>query len=415
MDSLLTGYRALDLTDEKGFMCGKILGAMGVDVIKIEKPGGDSSRNIFPYVNDVQDPEQSLYWLAFNTDKRGITLNLKNKDGKDLFTRLVQRADFVIESFQPGYMEDLGLGYGALSGINPRIIVTSITPFGQSGPYAHFKASNLVTYAMSGVMMTNGDLDRAPVKEAVDVTYYEAGAHAALGTIIAHYHRERTGEGQQVDVSIQESTANRDSINLYVWEFDKRFLQRTGNKSLVGANVPSQWIWPCKDGYIFWAFRGGPVPMGTPGNQALSKWLDEEGAENPFKTVNCSKGLDMASLPRETLDIFESMLGRFFLMHTRQEITERAFQTGMQAWGVSDPAEVMKNPQLDARAFWKKVENSEPNQEILYPGYFFLCSETENFIKRQAPHIGEHNEEIYIGELGLSKDKINVLKKRGII
>jgi crotonobetainyl-CoA:carnitine CoA-transferase CaiB-like acyl-CoA transferase len=415
VDSLLSGYRALDLTDEKGFMCGKILGAMGVDVIKIEKPGGDSSRSISPYINDVQDPENSLYWFAFNTDKRGITLNLESSEGKELFTDLVRKADFVIESFRPGHMDSLGLGYETLSGMNPGIIMTSITPFGQNGPYGHFKGSNLVTYAMSGVMMTNGDPDRAPVREAVDITYYEAGAHAALGTIIAHYHREMTGDGQHVDVSIQEATANRDSINLYVWEFDKRFLQRTGNKSLVGANVPSRWIWPCKDGYIFWALRGGPVPMGTPGNQALSKWLDEEGAENPFNIVECSKGLDMASQPQETLDIFEAMLGRFFLKHTRQEITERAFQTGMQAWGVSNPAEVMKNPQLDARVFWKKTENSGPNRELLYPGYFFLCSETENFVKRRAPHIGEHNEEIYMGELRFSRDEIRVLKEKKVI
>ena len=286
MDSLLNGFRALDLTGNKGFICGKIMGSMGVDVIKVERPGGDPSRKIAPFAGDIPDSEKSLNWLAFNTDKRGITLDLNQEAGRTLFMRLVQTADFVLESFHPGHMDNLGLGYETLSRVNPRIIMTSITPFGQKGPYSRYKGSGLTTYALSGVMITNGDPDRAPVKEALDVPFYEAGAHAALGTLIAHYYREMTGDGQHVDISIQESTANRDSINLYVWEFDKRFLKRTGNKSLVGANVPSQWIWPCKDGHIFWALRGGPVPMGTPGNQELSKWLDEEDMENPFKKVD---------------------------------------------------------------------------------------------------------------------------------
>ena len=192
VDSLLSGYRALDLTDEKGFVCGKILGSMGVDVIKVESPGGDASRAISPYIGDVPDKERSLNWLAFNTDKRGITLDLNREEGKSLFLRLVRTADFIFESFAPGYLDHLGLGYASLSRINPRIVLASITPYGQKGPYSHYKGSNLTTYAMSGVMATNGDPDRAPVKEALDVSYYEAGAHAALGALIAHYHREVT-------------------------------------------------------------------------------------------------------------------------------------------------------------------------------------------------------------------------------
>jgi crotonobetainyl-CoA:carnitine CoA-transferase CaiB-like acyl-CoA transferase len=415
VDGILTGYRALDLTDSKGFVCGKILGAMGVDVVKVEKPGGDPDRRIAPFVDDIPGVERSLYWRAFNTDKRGITLDLEHQQGQALCKRLVASADFVLESFSPGYLDRLGLGYTALSRINPRIIMASITPFGQKGPHSHFKGPNLVTYAMSGVMATNGDPDRAPVKEALDVSYYEAGAHAALGTLIAHYHREMSGEGQQVDISIQECTANRDAINLYVWEFDKRLLPRTGNKSLVGAGVPSRWIWPCKDGHIFWALRGGPVPMGTPGNQELSRWLDEEGMENPFLKVDCAKGLDMAALPQEALDIFEALLGQFFMRHTREEITERAFKTGMQAWGVSNPAEVMENPQLGARSFWRMMDDPVSERGLMYPGHFFLSNETENRVRRRAPRIGEHNHDVYSEELGLSGDELNALKEQNII
>jgi crotonobetainyl-CoA:carnitine CoA-transferase CaiB-like acyl-CoA transferase len=129
-ETLLSGCRALDLTDEKGFSCGKILAAIGVDVIKVERPGGDPSRGIPPFYENVPGPEKSLYWRAFNTDKRGITLNIETKEGQRLFKKLVEKADFVIESFAPGYLESLGLGYEALHLVNPRIIVASVTPFG---------------------------------------------------------------------------------------------------------------------------------------------------------------------------------------------------------------------------------------------------------------------------------------------
>ena len=138
-EAFLAPYRVLDLTDERGLFCGKILGDLGADVIKIEKPGGDPVRNIGPFYHDIPDPEKSLFWFAFNTNKRGITLNLEAHDGREIFKRLVKSSDFVIESFEPGYLAGLGLAYSALREINSRLIMVSITPFGQTGPYAHYK------------------------------------------------------------------------------------------------------------------------------------------------------------------------------------------------------------------------------------------------------------------------------------
>ncbi|HSW58359.1 MAG TPA: CoA transferase, partial [Dehalococcoidales bacterium] len=189
LDGLLSGFRALDLTDEKAFVCGKILAAMGVETIKVEPPGADPARAIPPYIDGTPDVNQSLNWMAYNTDKRSITLNIESERGREIFKKLVVKSDFVIESFKPGYLDSLGLGYRGLSEINPRIILTSITPFGQKGPYAGYLGCGMIVTAMSGVMSTNGDPDRAPLKEGPETEYFESAAAAAMGTAMAHYVR----------------------------------------------------------------------------------------------------------------------------------------------------------------------------------------------------------------------------------
>jgi crotonobetainyl-CoA:carnitine CoA-transferase CaiB-like acyl-CoA transferase len=169
--SPLEGYLALDLTDEKGFLCGRILGDLGVDVIKVEPPGGDPSRRIAPFYKDIPDPEKSLYWFAYNANKRGITLNIESEEGKEIFKKLVKTAHFVIESHSPGYMDSLGLGYPSLSRVNRAIILTSITPFGQAGPYASYKASDITEMGMCGLMYLCGDPDLPPARISFPQAY----------------------------------------------------------------------------------------------------------------------------------------------------------------------------------------------------------------------------------------------------
>jgi crotonobetainyl-CoA:carnitine CoA-transferase CaiB-like acyl-CoA transferase len=412
-DGLLSGYRALDLTDEKGFVCGQILASTGIEVIKIERPGGDPARNTPPFYQDAQDSERSLYWNGFNTGKRGITLDIENSRGQELFRKLVEKADFVLESFTPGYMDNLGLGYEALSQINPRIITTSITPFGQKGPYSHYKSCNLVACAMGGVMSLNGEPDRPPVKEALDSVYYEAGSAAALGTVMAHYYRETTGEGQQVDVSLQECCASRTTTGIAVWQFDKRLLERTGNKSLVGGRNPSRWLWPCKDGYLFWALRGGS--MGARINPIMSQWFDEEEMDNPFDLVENPGRLDMAGLSEETLNAFETMIGKLFLKHTKKEIMERTLTTDIQAWILSTPVDVLENPNLKERNFWSDLGHGKSEVRLDYPGHYFLSNQTDTTLKYPAPLVGEHNMEIYSEILGLTSNEVTELKESNVI
>ncbi|MFA4837199.1 MAG: CoA transferase, partial [Dehalococcoidia bacterium] len=156
-EQALSSYRVLDLTDEKGYLCGRILGDLGADVIKIEPPQGDPGRNIGPFYKDMSDPEKSLLWFSYNYNKRGITLDLTKGAGKEILKKLVKNADFLIESFPPGYLDGLGLGYEDLCEINERLVFTSITPFGQSGPYRDYKGPDLIGMALGGYLYLTGD------------------------------------------------------------------------------------------------------------------------------------------------------------------------------------------------------------------------------------------------------------------
>ncbi len=410
---LLQGYRALDLTNEIGFRCGKLLGALGVDTIKVERPSGDPSRMIPPFVGGIPDPEKSLYWWAFNTDKRGITLNLESVKGQDLFRRLAARADFVIESFTPGFLDSLGLGYKALSEINPRIILTSITPFGQKGPYSRYKGSELIASAMSGVMAGTGDTDRAPLREGPDSVCFLANAAAAAGSVVAHYHRESAGQGQQVDVSLQHASALRGMPDLSAWEFDRRLITRMGRLRDFGAK-PIIWIYPCKDGYVTWWFMTGAIA--APGDRALCQWMEDRGmANNPLREIDNWEELDTALMSIEQLDRLQAAIGDFFLTLTKQEIAEEGRSRGVTATVIANVAEVIDNPQLRARDYWTELEHPGLGTKIKYPRHFFLATETSNYVSRRAPLVGEHNDEIYGQELGLSSEEILALEAENVI
>jgi len=398
---MLDLYRVLDLTDENGLLCGKLLGDLGADVIKIERPGGDPARNIGPFYRDEVDPEKSLFWWAFNTSKRGVTLNIETVKGQETFKRLVKTADFVIESFPPGYMDRLGLGYKALEKINPGIIMVSITPFGQTGPYKDYKSPDIVAWAMGGQMYPCGDADRPPFRISHhSQAYLHAAGQAAVGAMMALCHREQTGEGQQVDVSIHESVVQSTFLVTGSWDMMKVNLQR-GGAMLTGVTLKR--VWPCKDGYLIWFYFSGESGIF---NLPLIKWMDEEGMAEDFLKGFDWQALDLRTTTQDLIDRLEEPARRFFLSHTKAELLEGAVSHQTMLYPVATTVDMLNSTQLAARKYWTEIAHPELGTAITYPGTFAVTSGLPPRVWHRAPLIGEHNKEIYDGlvELGQTGD-----------
>ncbi len=414
---MLSPYRVLDLTNEKGLLCGKLLGDLGADVIKIERPKGDQARSIGPFYQNDPDPEKSLFWFAFATSMRGITLDIEKAKGQDLFKELVKEADLVVESFPPGYMDELGLGYLDLDRINPGVIMVSITPFGQTGPYRDYKTSDIVAWALGGYMYVFGDLDRPPTRISHHShAYLHAAGEAATAALSALYYREITGEGQYVDVSIHESSARLDMT--HKWDMTGVNLRR--GEWLGPRTFKARYIWPCKDGYMMWMYWMGPAAEAW--TYPFLKMMKEEGLGDDFLVdedwisidADTEEGVKKAE---EILARIEEPTIKYFKAHTKAELNEKAEKNGFMLYPVSDTKDLIDNKQLISRSFWEKVEHPELNSSLIYPGPFAKTSEAELMprIFRRAPLVGEHNAEIYGDELGIAPKRLTRLKEDGII
>lgn len=375
---------------------------------------GDPSRNIGPFYHDDPYPEKSLYWFAYNTNKRGITLNIETKEGIDIFKKLVKTADCVVESFPIGYTDKVGLDFQTLNNVNPRIVVTSITPFGQSGPYKKYKICDLVAQAMSGLIQGCGDSNEGGQQFAGAESrqaYLQAGAQAAVGTMIALWWREISGEGQHVDVSIAEcmTISSYGHLLALYWEFEKYLLVRKGGKTTRG-NIESRVIFPCKDGYV-----ATEVMVGTRGNitSRLVKWMDSEGMAEDLKDVDWSR-VDIIKVTQSEMDHWDEVVSKFLLKYTKAELEEEAIKRGFILFPVNEPKDLLDNPQLRFREFFINITHPELEDTLVYPGASFRSTLYTPRIMRRAPLIGEHNEEIY-QEFGINKEEQLTLKEIGVI
>ena len=424
-ETLLGDIRVLDLADQKGVYCTKLLADLGADTIKIEKPGGDPMRHIGPFFHDEPDPEKSLYWFQFNTSKRGITLNLETADGREILKKLVGTADVMVETFPPGYLDKMGLGYSVLKEINPGLVLTSITPFGQTGPYRDFKASDLIAQAMGGLMYLAGLLEDPPHKLHGSQAYHSASVQAAVGTVMALYARELTGRGQQVDVSMQESVLMSQETAIQSYDLRKVVRRRVSAETRV---IPGVGLYPCKDGYIWsWVLAGAGV-----GWDVVNDWLDSEGMaadlkeqkwEETFRLMGDLQALLAIATDPEALEAhltetahINEVLSEFIMSHTKREIYKAAASRRIMMVPVQSPKDLLESPQLEALGYFVDVEHPELGVSLKYPGApCYHISDAPWRISKRPPLIGEHNFEIYEGELGFSREQLATLKQEGAI
>ena len=415
---MLSCYRILDLTDEKAFICGRALSDFGAEVIKIEKPGGDPARLKGPFYEDIVDPQKNLTWFAFNSNKKGITLDIETPGGQEIFKKLAGTADVVLESFAPGYLDSLGLGYDDLSKINPGIIVTSITGFGQEGPYRDYKDPDIVVRALGGLIYTAGYEDRPPLTTSYVHTHYLGAMNGAIGTMIALSHRVHTGKGQHVDAITQQAlnivcSAEIEGPYALFGEIPTRHGRARAAVTLKDGTVfYNPLLWQCKDGYI--ALNLLLNPASAKNNLGMMQYIKKDGIDiGSFEHWEWqTKSWEDMTL--EQAEELMDLLGKFFMNHTKDELLVLATENRFQLGPCNNAGDVLKYPQLQARGFWREIEHPELGTSLKYPGGAVVTTQGYCGIRHRAPLIGEHNDEIY-HELGMSADELTALKKQKVV
>lgn len=412
--SLLTPYRALDLTGPLGFLTGKIFGDLGADVIKIERPGGDVARRLPPFLKNGNGSPQSLYWLAYNANKRGITLDLECEKGRDLFDQLASESDFIIASY-PGTFEGLRFEYERLQRLNPGLILVSISAFGHEGPYKDLLGSDLEIMALSGAMSLAGEKGGEPMRVSIPQAAMWAGAEAAMGALTALAYRTLTGKGQHVDVSAQAAVMSALAHAPAFWDLNRVIPERAGifvtGRSVNAAKM--RVMWPCKDGWINFIIYGGAAGRHT--NQQLTAWMDRKGmAPDWLKQIDWNS-FAVTSITQEEVDRLEAPIVEFFSTITKEEFLEGAIERQMLGYPVATVEDIDKDEQLQAREFWQDVRDPKSGITLKYPGAFAVINGERLKIRRPAPRVGEHNAEVYVDELGFSEKEIAQLQADHVI
>ena len=413
----LSPYRVLDLTEGTLSLCGKLLADLGADVIKIEKPGGDDARSTGPFYGEVPDRSRSLFWWAFNVNKRGITLNLDAPEGREIFLKLSQSADFVIESFSPGFLQRRGVGYDALAAVNPAVIVASITPYGQTGPKANYPWSDLTAWASCGAAYINGDPDRPPLCLGF-MPQLSAGAASELMTamLIAHYEREVSQQGQHIDLSIQESGIGILQATIEIWDLANLDYGRAGVGWPTSSGAIRRLIFACKDGYAALLQGGGGSVRMVNASQSLVAWMSESDmAPGWLKDFDWENDYDSDTLSQATVDRIEALIERFLLTRTKREIYEEGWRRGIMIAPVNTMQDIATDDQLIERGFWQELAHDELDASMTYCGPFAKLSETPLTTRRRPPLVGEHNAEVYTGELDLSPESLAALERAGVV
>ena len=397
LPATLDDLKVLDLSQGlAGPICAKILADFGADVVKVEPPGGDTARAMAPHFGNDPHPEKSLIFLLANLNKRGVTLNLDDPAGRELLRRMVRNMDIIVESFQPGYLASLGLDYAALSQENPRLIMISITPFGQTGPYSAYQSEEIVTYALSGIMSISGMAGREPLKHGGMQSQYEGGLSGTVGVLAALHVRDMLGEGQHVDVSLQDVVTSTLVVHqpMYGWVGAVQGRRRPSGSSYGQVQG-------CKDGYFIWQTGGG------------AEWSDiteffgvEALKEERFSSV-AGRALHGEDLDRIVIEATKD--------RTMQELFRTASEKYHMLFGiVQEPQDLARCPHLEARDFFQEVDHPVIGC-IKVPFRLWSMPDAPAVYRRPAPLLGQHNFEVFSEMLGLDTDRMVKLVASGVI
>jgi crotonobetainyl-CoA:carnitine CoA-transferase CaiB-like acyl-CoA transferase len=394
--SLLPGFRVLDLTASMGAFCGKLLRDLGMDVIRIEPPGGDPTRFEPPFAKGRQDREGSLRFAYLNAGKRSITLDIATESGRDLLRDLVARSDIVLESFQPGYLDTHHLGYETLLQRRPKLILVSLTGFGQDGPYAHYKTPDIVGTAMGGLLYISGDPTLTPCNPPETQSYYYASLFGAYGAMLALWQRETRGIGAYVDASIQASMALHEHV-AFNYSAEGRVMKRAGSQHQ--HNAPAN-LFQCKNGWIALFVTQNHWPI------LLKVWEDHPPELDDPKWIN-------SNLRRAHADYINAQVTSYTSRFLKEDLAELLQKQGIPGLPVNSPSDFMKDPHIQARGFFSTVTHPvlgsypQPGSPFVFDG--------KRTAPAPAPLLGQHNDEVFCGELGLERRELEKLAASGVI
>lgn len=394
--------RIVDLTQyAMGPFATRVLADYGADVIKIERPGGDPARRLGPFPKDVPHIERSGAFLALNTSKRSVVVDLKRPEGRDLVLGLVERAEIVVESFAPGTLDHLGLGYDRLRAVNPRIVLTSISNFGQTGPYRDWKGTDLTLYAMGGPMISQGDPSREPLKTGGRAPGYQVGYAAALASAVGLTAAERRGHGEHLDVSAFEVLAH--SIDsrlgrLLGYQYNGRLVGRAGSGLGVGSGT-----YPCLDGFVL-------ITSGAPRLPLTIRMIGREDLLDQPEWAT----LEARSHP-DRVPEFDAYLLMWTLEHTKEEIRAACQQYGVLGGPLNTTADLFVDRNFAARGFFQTIDHPEAGP-LTYPGFQArFNTEPPQPPRKRAPLLGEHTVEVIRDVLDMQPADIDRLRGAGVI
>ncbi len=394
--SLLSGYRVLDIATAKGAFCGKLLRDLGTEVIKVEPPGGDPLRSEPPFAKGHTHREGSLRFAYLNAGKRSITLDLSRPAGRSIFLDLAKRSDVIVESYKPGALEELNLGYGVLREHQPKLILVSLTGFGQTGPYAAYASNDMVGAALGGLLYISGDPKLTPCMPPETQAYYYASIYAAYGVMLALWQRETRGAGVHIDASIQASMALHEHV-AFNFSSEGRVMKRAGSQHQ--HNAPAN-LFPCQDGYISLFVTQNHWPI------FLKVWEDHPPElDDPRWKINMER--------RANADWINSLVSSFTSRYKKEELSDLLQKNGIPALAVNSPTDFLMDSHINERGFFASVNH--PVMGTYRQASAPLVIDGKRPDAAPAPMLGQHNDEIYCGELGLQNGEIEVLAAEGII